>query len=312
MMLAVLTALAVALGTAYLSLRVLAQWFQQKGWTLVPAGQVRRRPAIGGILLAVSVLAALLVGLATAALGRNLSGNVSVVGTGVIFALALFVLGFSDDYLQAVRRFETGMPRLQRLVMEGGVVLCFLATAGASGHLSTRADVPFLGLLELSYAYYPLLFFLLMLFAESARKMGTQPRTVGPWLCGSAFGLALGGWMLAQTASCILAAALLGAGALLWAGEAQGFTAPTEGASFFGAGILIAAALGMDFPLVLVLLLAVPVLLWGLLAAQARGKHPLDGWRSQTPQLLQDGVFFALCVLFGLLAAFACSLVWNG
>lgn len=300
---AVLLALVLSLALCFLVLRRLAEWFQQKGWTLFLPEEERRRPAIGGVLLAGGVLVSAIGGFVTAGIQQSLTGGFSAVCAGLVYALGLGLMGSCDDYLQSVRRYDSGMPRLQRLVPEIGIILAYLAVIGMAGQLSTRMDLPFLGMADWAYGYYPAVFVLLLLLTESVRRLGKRPGVLGAFFSGEAAGLAIGSLWLSQTVSAIVCAGLLGAAVVLWISEVHGFSAPTSGAALFGAGILGAAALGLDFPMVL--LFALPVPLVGMLAEYAEQKGI---WHlPNLSKRMQSILIFVISLGFGALSAWACS-----
>lgn len=125
-------------------------WHQKKQGT----------PTMGGIMIAAGVLISLAIGgmLLITSDANNLSmGNVVRLISAVFLAVAFGFIGYIDDYIKVVKKQNLGLRARQKIIMQILVTVAYLATLYLSGTLSTIVSIPFLGQLDLSYAYYPIM-----------------------------------------------------------------------------------------------------------------------------------------------------------
>lgn len=79
--------------------------------------------------------------------------------------LALFLafgsgfIGFLDDYIKVVKHRNLGLLAWQKLIMQFIVTGGFLVGLHMQGLLTTIIMLPFIGAVDLGWAYYPIAFF---------------------------------------------------------------------------------------------------------------------------------------------------------
>lgn len=82
-------------------------------------------------------------------------------------AFAFGLIGFMDDFIKVVKKRNLGLRAWQKLVMQLLVATCFLTGLSLTGSLTTLVILPFIGMVDLGAAYYPLAI-LLILFMVNA------------------------------------------------------------------------------------------------------------------------------------------------
>ncbi len=82
-------------------------------------------------------------------------------------AFAFGLIGFMDDFIKVVKKRNLGLRAWQKLVMQLLVATCFLTGLSVTGSLTTLVVLPFIGMVNLGAAYYPLSI-LLILFMVNA------------------------------------------------------------------------------------------------------------------------------------------------
>lgn len=180
-------------------------------------------PALGGLCLMVSTLAAVGVGWTAACAAQpELLGSQNQLTSRLLLALVgaqLFgVVGLAEDLVRLQGPSPLGLRRLPRLGLEAAAAAVFLGLLALRGCLPTGVQLPGLGYVELGAAAPVLWGLLLVALAESARVADGADGTV----CGSAFVAMLGlmmletqlGWFPLAVLPAALAGALLAF--LLW------------------------------------------------------------------------------------------------
>src|SRR3954454_1602098 len=117
-----------------------------------PAGHVVKQgtPVMGGLLT-----------LATATLGFLALSVYTVPALTVLFVtLACGAIGFADDFIKLTHRRSLGLSGRWKLLLLG-LITVGVAFAARHQHLPTSVYVPAIGDLQLSYAFYGLLFFVI-------------------------------------------------------------------------------------------------------------------------------------------------------
>jgi len=307
-MMPVLAAAAAAILTAAVGWKPLSEYFLKKGYTFAAADEEKRLPAIGGVVFTAAFLAAVVTGLLTASAAGMVLWNLSAAAAGAVFAPALGFLFALDDDLLVRRRYDSGMPFLQQMLPVCLLEASTLAVLGSSGLLSTRMDLPFFGVAECSVFYYPLVFLLMNVTVLSGRRVCHKKGFAGPYLCGSAAGLLIGAAVLSASSAMILAAALAAAGALLWILEAAGKTSVTKMALMTGIGGLIAVTLTVDFPLLMLFFLPVP-LLAGTCSSFMGEATAERGLNKKTGSSFLQGIYWILAAVMGLCSAIAMAML---
>lgn len=242
----------------FTGLCLLPQELAKKGWTL-PAEQGRRPAA--GILLPLAVTGAFYLALLTATLSDARTGGASAASAGVMLAWGLYAATLREDAMQFLRRTEEPIPALQRLLPKALLLTAYLLIVNWSGQLSTLTDLPFGGLVQLSYGYLPLMLLLLVLFAAGQAKVPASSMTCTVIPMAEALGFLGAAWALGNTAVMLLnLSAAVGCVFSLIARQ-KGFVAPGRAEHAFLTGVLIASALELDYPLLL-LWAALPYGVW--------------------------------------------------
>lgn len=224
-------------------------------------------PMMGGFMFIIGTLAAVAAGYAIFRFRQH--GSTAVPDNtglyrllaGLAFALLNGCIGFTDDYIKAVKKQNLGLKAKQKMVMQFIVSAAFLYALWLLGDRSTAIAFPFFGDVDFGIFYYPIMV-LYLIFLTNAVNL-----TDGvDGLCGSAtviVGLsfvmlcaAMGEWEYS-----IFAMALAGAclGFLVWnLHPAKVFMGDT-GSMFLG-GAVCAMGFAMHKHLLLALIAIVYVL----------------------------------------------------
>jgi phospho-N-acetylmuramoyl-pentapeptide-transferase len=130
-------------------------------------------PMMGGLMFIVSSAAALGIGL----LLYNRFSNEAVMRidnsalirllTGFLFMIANAAIGFADDFTKAVKKINDGLSVSQKLIVQFAVSALFLYALYIEGDKATYVHFPFIGNLELSFFYYPIML-LIIVFLTNA------------------------------------------------------------------------------------------------------------------------------------------------
>ena len=182
-----------------------------------------RVPALGGLCLMVSTLAAVGVGWTAACIVQpTLLGSESQLMTRLLIALfgaqAFGAIGLADDAARLRSRAQLGLRCLPRLALEAAAAAAVLVLLAVNGCLPTGLQLPGAGYVELGGAALVLWGLVLVALAECARTADGADGTV----CGTAFAAMLGlmmletrlGWFPLAVLPAALAGALLAF--LLW------------------------------------------------------------------------------------------------
>ena len=130
---------------AYLRRKELGQHIREEG----PQHHVAKQgtPTMGGLLILLS-----------AALGFLMLSRYTVPALTVLFVtLACGAIGFLDDFIKLTHRRSLGLSGRWKLILLGAITVG-VGIAAQHQHLPTSVYIPGLGDLELSYAWYGLLF----------------------------------------------------------------------------------------------------------------------------------------------------------
>lgn len=224
-------------------------------------------PMMGGFMFIIGTLAAVAAGYAIFRFRQH--GSTAVPDNtglyrllaGLAFALLNGCIGFTDDYIKAVKKQNLGLKAKQKMVMQFIVSAAFLYALWLLGDRSTAIAFPFFGDVDFGIFYYPIMV-LYLIFLTNAVNL-----TDGvDGLCGSVtvivglsfvmFCAAMGEWEYS-----IFAMALAGAclGFLIWnLHPAKVFMGDT-GSMFLG-GAVCALGFAMHKHLLLALIAIVYVL----------------------------------------------------
>ncbi|MDR0986675.1 MAG: phospho-N-acetylmuramoyl-pentapeptide-transferase [Ruminococcus sp.] len=126
-------------------------------------GKKEGTPMMGGFMFIIASIIALAVGMVlfitfggTYHLRADNSALYKLLA-GLIFALLNSALGFADDYFKAVRKNNDGIKMRQKLIPQFIISAAFVYALYLLGDRSTAVWLPFIGNLELSWFYYPLM-----------------------------------------------------------------------------------------------------------------------------------------------------------
>lgn len=108
-------------------------------------------PTMGGIM----IILGLLVGTVIAA---GFDGLTMQLGLALFIVLGHFVIGFVDDYIKIAKKHNEGLTAKQKLLGQ----LIMAALVAYLGDLPTYLWLPFVGNIDLGFAFYGLLFFVLV------------------------------------------------------------------------------------------------------------------------------------------------------
>ena len=142
-----------------------------------------RVPALGGLCLMVSTLAAVGVGWTAACIAQpTLLGSESQLMTRLLIALfgaqAFGAIGLADDAARLRSRAQLGLRRLPRLALEAAAAAAVLVLLAVNGCLPTGLQLPGAGYVELGGAAPVLWGLVLVALAECARTADGADGTV--------------------------------------------------------------------------------------------------------------------------------------
>ncbi len=130
-------------------------WHQKKQGT----------PTMGGIMIAMGVILAIVLALIVQLLSDKdtvVYGDMIRLVNCVFLALAFGFVGFIDDYIKVVKKQNLGLRARQKIIMQVLITLAYLATLYLSGTATTVVAIPFLGQIDLSFLYYPIMGFMII------------------------------------------------------------------------------------------------------------------------------------------------------
>ncbi len=118
-------------------------------------------PTMGGVMFIIGITAALLVGfnLVSPTMSSEIAFNrIQTVRfiAGYLMAVGFGFIGFIDDYVKVVKKRNLGLTARQKLLLQFGVSIFYLATVYAVGDTSTVLFIPFFGQIDIGVFYYPL------------------------------------------------------------------------------------------------------------------------------------------------------------
>lgn len=131
-------------------------------------------PTMGGLMFFFGITAAALAGFFWCA--ANEPGLISKTETirlfaGLAMAIAFGGIGFIDDYIKVVKKRNLGLTAKQKILLQILVTAAFLTVMGIwgadSGESMTALKLPFIGSVELSYFYYPIMGLFIIFFVNA-------------------------------------------------------------------------------------------------------------------------------------------------
>lgn len=222
-------------------------------------------PIMGGIMFIVGTLIACLISFIIAFIignsGREYLKVFELPSTairfvsGVILALFMAFIGFTDDYIKAVKKQNLGLKASQKTVLQVLVTVGYLLTLYLTGMHST--NIPFIGSVDISsgigLVFWPIAFFFIYGFTNAVNLTdGVDGLASSVTIVVSFFFMVVSGFMLKFEAT-VLSSALCGAliGFLIWnLYPAKVFMGDT-GSMFLG-GMVVALSFYIECPIILV------------------------------------------------------------
>lgn len=228
-------------------------WHQKKQGT----------PTMGGIMFIVGAVLAIVVFVplyfytTTQGKGSLLGSENALLRTrlwaGLGMGIAYAVIGFMDDYIKVVKKRNLGLTALQKIILQiavGVIYLAIIAFAGQGG----RTDIPFIGSVDIGWAFYPIALFIIVGFVNAVNLtdgIDGLATSVTFFACLTFMIIASLRYMFSMS---IFAASVAGAclGFLVWNFfPAKVFMGDT-GSLFLG-GMFCALAFGVNMPILVVL-----------------------------------------------------------
>ncbi len=221
-------------------------------------------PTMGGIMFIVGMLVSLAVVLVTAKVtGFSLFSEFDVIASqektkllaGLILALFLAAIGFTDDYIKVSKKRNLGLTEMQKTVPQLIVIAGYLTTMVVSNN--TSMFIPLIGKISLDSVPGVIFFYLFgaCVIYGTANAVNFTDGIDG--LCASVtipVGVAFCviAYLVSNTSCSVLAAALAGAcaGYLIWNHYPAKVMMGDTGSMFLG-GIVAAMAYSVDCPLIL-------------------------------------------------------------
>ncbi len=121
-------------------------------------------PTMGGVMFILGIIVAVTVGLyilreaMPEELMQTLSDQSLSLGITIFSSLAYGLVGFVDDYVKVVKKRNLGLKARYKIVAQVIITAVFLGLQSLVGHISTWVDIPFIGIYDIGYFYYPLMF----------------------------------------------------------------------------------------------------------------------------------------------------------
>lgn len=222
-------------------------------------------PIMGGIMFIVGTIIACIVSFLIAFLIGDLGYEYTTVFkspsslirfvSGIIMALFMAFIGFTDDYIKAVKKQNLGLKAGQKTLLQVLVTVGYLVTLYLTGMHST--SIPFVGSVDISsgigLVFWPIAFFFIYGFTNAVNLTdGVDGLASSVTVVVSLFFMIVSGYLLKFEAT-VLSSALCGAliGFLIWnLHPAKVFMGDT-GSMFLG-GMVVAFSFYIECPIILV------------------------------------------------------------
>ncbi len=174
---------------------------------------------------------------------------------GLMLAIAFGLIGFTDDYLKVVRKQNEGLTPNQKLFLQLLFGIGYLVLLHVSGNRSTVLVVPFVGMLDIGFLYYPFALFAILALSNAVNFTDGLDGLLSSVTFVVAIAYMILTAILGQWEMGILAAAMAGGclGFLVWNFyPAKVFMGDTG--SLFLSGLVIALCFGTGLPLFILLI----------------------------------------------------------
>ena len=213
-------------------------------------------PTMGGIMFIIGSSVAAVICIAFLWLNGGAETQLMLVKVmaGALMAVGFGIVGFLDDYISIKKHRNLGLTEIQKLILQFIIVGAYLLSVALAGG-TTETVIPFLGSVDLGFFYYILaaVFIVGMVnavnFTDGIDGLNTSVTLV------VALVFSVIAMLLNRVGLSLYAAAIVGAmiGFLFWnANPAKVFMGDT-GSLFLG-GAVCALALGVNMPILLILI----------------------------------------------------------
>ncbi len=253
---------------SFLSGFVLIPWLRKLkfGQTILDIGPAWHKskqgtPIMGGIMFIVSTIVSVVCVLVTDHLmGGNLFGSEHIfpeqlkvkLVAGILLAVGLGLVGFTDDYIKVVKKRNLGLTEIQKTALQMIIIIGYLIALYANG--LTYMKIPFVGAVDLKWFFW--LFGICVIYG-AVNAVNFTDGVDG--LCAgvtsvTAIAFCIAALMTKFFGISILAAALAGGciGYLIWNYYPSKVMMGDTGSMFLG-GMVVALAYAIDCPIILVL-----------------------------------------------------------
>ncbi len=218
-------------------------------------------PTMGGIMFIFGIVLSVVVSLLLMELGGGGTARPDSAAIkarlfyGLMLAIAFGLIGFTDDYLKVVRKQNEGLTPNQKLFLQLLFGIGYLALLHVSGNRSTVLVVPFVGMLDIGFLYYPFALFAILALSNAVNFTDGLDGLLSSVTFVVAIAYMILTAILGQWEMGILAAAMAGGclGFLVWNFyPAKVFMGDTG--SLFLSGLVIALCFGTGLPLFVLLI----------------------------------------------------------
>ncbi len=218
-------------------------------------------PTMGGIMFIFGIVLSVVVSLLLMQLGGGGTARPDSAAIkarlfyGLMLAIAFGLIGFTDDYLKVVRKQNEGLTPNQKLFLQLLFGIGYLALLHVSGNRSTVLVVPFVGMLDIGFLYYPFALFAILALSNAVNFTDGLDGLLSSVTFVVAIAYMILTAILGQWEMGILAAAMAGGclGFLVWNFyPAKVFMGDTG--SLFLSGLVIALCFGTGLPLFVLLI----------------------------------------------------------
>lgn len=218
-------------------------------------------PTMGGIMFIFGIVLSVVVSFLLMQLGGGGTSRPDSAAIkarlfyGLMLAIAFGLIGFTDDYLKVVRKQNEGLTPNQKLFLQLLFGIGYLALLHVSGNRSTVLVVPFVGMLDIGFLYYPFALFAILALSNAVNFTDGLDGLLSSVTFVVAIAYMILTAILGQWEMGILAAAMAGGclGFLVWNFyPAKVFMGDTG--SLFLSGLVIALCFGTGLPLFVLLI----------------------------------------------------------
>lgn len=219
-------------------------------------------PTMGGIMFIIGLIVAVVVTVLTCTLAGfsvfsrydfDKNKEITALWSGIVFAVCMALIGFTDDYIKVVKKRNLGLTELQKTLPQLAAIAAYLSSLWiCGGGRDITMFIPFAGNVRMGWFFWV---FGVCVIYGAINAVNFTDGIDG--LCGSVtltagVALAVMALMRELTSVGILASALAGAcaGYLIWNHYPAKVMMGDTGSMFLG-GIIVAVAYGLNCPIIL-------------------------------------------------------------